>query len=241
MGKIDSNSIRLLAKNQNIAFYSAKMVLKNKWTLDYALSLEKPVFNQGVRWLLGVKKKKWVMAFRTFERGIVLGKVLKVRKFNNLILSRGKLKYLEKIETAYVYNSKVHRLLPEYIRFDPFISDSKEKPAYKPSERKAVDLSLLKEQTPVRITLYTGEILEGLVTWVTAFDFELRMDRYLSILIFKHAVCEVSEKEYHRFKQPIRKRLPDKPYSRPKEPFRKSPSFDGPSSSGFGPTGFGPR
>lgn len=230
-----------LARKHNIALYSAKMILKSKWTLDYALSLEKPVFNQGVRWLLYTKKKKWLMSFRTFERGNVVGKVLKVRKFNTLLLVRGRLKYLEKIDTAYIYNAKTHHLLSEYIKTDPFVSDVKEKPSYKPSDRKAVDLSPVKERSPVRLTLYTGEIMEGLVTWVTEYDFELKLDRYLSILVMKHAVCDAVAKEFHRFKQPIRAREPEKEYSKGK--FVPRNHFHGvPPAGGFGPSGgFGPH
>ncbi len=175
MGKIDKDAIKALAREHNIAYYSAKMVLKEKWTMDYAKGLERPVFNLGVRWLLSAKKKKYVMAFRTFDKGVVLGKVLKVRKYNTLILCRGRLRYLEKIDTAFVYNSRIHRLLPEYVKRDPFVSDVKEKPAYKPSERKQADLSAIKEQEPVRITLYTGEIFEGAVNWLTDYDFEPKL------------------------------------------------------------------
>jgi len=205
MGKIDRDEMKALAREHGIALYSAKMVLKKNWTLEYALILEKPVFNQGVRWLLSVKKKKWLMAFKTFDKGTVFGKVMKVRRYNTLIQVRDKLRYLEKIDTAYIYNYKDHRKLSDYIRHDPFVSDIKEKPAYKPSERRKVDLSSIKERTPVRITLYTGEILEGLVAWVTNYDFELKMDRFLSMVIFKHAVWDATEKDFHRFRQPPRK------------------------------------
>jgi sRNA-binding regulator protein Hfq len=242
MAKIDRDAIKALAKQHNIALYSAKMILKEKWTLDYALSLEKPVFNQGVKWLLGAKKKKFTMACRTFDQGVVLGRVLKVRKYNNLILSRGRLKYLEKIDTAYVYNSRIHRILPDYIKRDPFISDAKERPAYKPSDRKKVELDVIKEQTAVRLTLYTGEIMEGVVAWVTDFDFELRLDRYLSVMVYKHAVCDAIEKEYHRFTQPIRKRPERKPFQKDRPPYKGS--YNRPpsnSSGGFDPTGFGPH
>ena len=231
-----------LAKKENIALYSAKMVLKGKWTLDYALSLERPVFNTGVRWLLNAKKKKWLMAFKTFDRGTIAGKILKVRKFNNLILVRGKLKYPEKIDNAYIYNAKDQRLLPEYIRHDPFVTDIKEKPAYKPSDRKAVDLSVIKERTPVRVTLYTGEILEGVVSWTTDFDFELKMDRYLSVLVLNHAVHDAVEKEYHRFRQPLRKKQPPRRnFQQSKGPARNNYQRPKPPNSGFGPMGgFGP-
>lgn len=234
-----------LAKQHNIALYSAKMVMKGKWTLDYALSLEKPVFNQGVRWLLYAKRKKWTMAFRTFERGVVFGKVLKVRKYNTLLLTRGRLRYLEKIETAYVFNSKNQGVLPEYIRRDPFVSDVKEKPAYKPSDRKIPDLAAIKERAAVKITLYSGEIMEGLVTWVTEFDFELKMDRYITVLIYKHAVLDATEKEFHRFRQPFQKKEAPRPFNRPKPGGPPRPRFQGtPPPGRFGPSsggGFGPR
>jgi sRNA-binding regulator protein Hfq len=244
MPKVDRDAIKALAKQHNIALYSAKMILKEKWTLDYALSLEKPVWNQGVRWLLSSKKKKFIMAFRTFDKGTAVGKVLKVRKYNNLILSRGRLKYLEKIDTAYIYNSRIHRLLPDYIKRDPFISDAKGKPAYKPSDRKPIDLAALKEQTAVRLTLYTGEIMEGIIAWITDYDFEIRLDRYLSVMVFKHAVCDAVEKEYHRFTQPIRKRPERKPFQKDRPPQRGTfhrPPTSGGGGGGFGPTGFGPH
>ncbi|GEM_PF-951988 len=261
MAKIDKNAIKALAREHNIAYYSAKMVLKEKWTMDYAKGLERPVFNLGVRWLLSAKKKKYVMAFRTFDKGVVLGKVLKVRKFNTLILCRGRLRYLEKIDTAFVYNSRIHRLLPEYLKRDPFVSDVKEKPAYKPSERKQADLSAIKDQEPVRITLYTGEIFEGAVNWTTEFDFELKLDRYVSILVLRHAVVDAIPKEDFHYRQPVRERPEKKPFRPDHGDFNKSPRPPGsrppqgprpagprPSGPrppgprfGFGPSGFDPR
>lgn len=254
MPKIDKLAIRELAKQHNIAPYSAKMVLKEKWTLDYAQTLEKPVFNLGVKWLLSAKKKKATLAFRTFDRGTVLGKVVKVRKFNNLLLVRGKLRYIEKIDTAYVYNTRLAKLIPEYIRMNPAFEEGVEKPAYKPSDRKPIDLSCLDVHKSVRMTLYTGELLEGVVAWVSEFDFELKLDRYISVLVFKHAVAEASIKEFHRFKQPIRERparkLGHRPFDREKRPDGAPRSF-GPrppkphggsgGQGGFGPVGFGPK
>jgi sRNA-binding regulator protein Hfq len=255
MAKIDKNAVKALARENNIAYYSAKMVLKEKWTMDYAKSLERPVFNQGVRWLLTAKKKKYVMAFRTFDKGVVLGKVLKVRKYNNLVLCRGRLRYIEKIDTAFIYNSRIHRLLPEYVKRDPFVSDVKEKPAYKPSERKQADLAVVKEQQPVRITLYTGEIFEGVVHWATEFDFELKLDRYVSILVLRHAVVDALPKEDFRFRQPVREQTDKKPFHSDRGNFKKGPRPAGPRPAGprpagprppgqrfgFGPTGFGPQ
>ncbi|MBN2430850.1 MAG: hypothetical protein JXQ27_05210 [Acidobacteria bacterium] len=219
MGKLNREEMKELARTHKIALYSAKMVMKGNWTLDYALSLEKPVFNQGVRWMLQAKKRKWVMAFQTFDKGAIFGKILKVRKYNILAQVRGKLKYIEKIDIAYVCNSKFFKKLPEYFRHDPFVSDIKPKPTYKPSERREVDLAPIKERAPVRITLFTGEIVEGLVVWVTDYDFELKVDRYISLMIFKHAVWDAVEKEYHRFRQPAQKQFTPKP----KKPFKKPP------------------
>jgi hypothetical protein len=57
--------------------------------------------------------------------------------------------------------------------------------------------------------------MEGLVSWVTDYDFELKLDRYVSIVILKHAVWDATEIDFHRFRQPIKKHRPaKKPYNR---------------------------
>ncbi|MBP7865500.1 MAG: hypothetical protein KA419_06085 [Acidobacteria bacterium] len=242
MPKIDKEAIKALAKEHRIALYSAKMILKGKWTVEYALTLERPVFNQGVSWLLQARTRRWLMAFRTFDLGVFVGKILRVRKFNVLLEIHSRLRYIEKIDTAYVYNARLRNQLPEYIKAE---APAGEKPAYKPSMRPSVDLSALREGKSVRIQLLTGEKMEGVIRWATEFDFELRLDRFVSIMVLNHAVLHAEEKEYHKFRQPpgeppFKKPFGQRPQGGSRPPFRSRP-FPSPSGStgSGGPQGGG--
>ncbi len=199
MAKIAKEEIKNFAREHKIAMYSAKMVLKKKWTLEYAKTLEYPVFNKGVSWLLEAKKNKVLLAFKTFKKGCIRGFVVRVRKYNNLIESHGKLKYVEKINTAYIAKSKDYKFLRKYSSIDPFVKDLKEVPSYKPSDRKEVDFSMVKKGTPVMVTLFTGEVFEGIVGWTTEYEFELKLDVDLSIIILKHAVWDVIDLASYEF------------------------------------------
>lgn len=244
--KVDVEAIRALAAEHHIAMYSAKMVLKGKWELQYAVDMERPVFNHGVRWLLQVKNKRWVMGFWTFSKGEILGRVLKVRKYNILISTRSRLAYVEKIDTAFIYSLKIRRILPNYIRRDDSVRSLNQVPAYKPSDRQGVDASPVQTGKAVTLTLFNGDVMDGLVGWKTDFEFELKLDRYISVIVFRHSVFRAVSKEYHAFTQPaIRKPPRERDYQRvdvsEEQPFRvKRPNFgQGPPPRPKG--GFGPR
>ncbi len=220
MAKIEKEKIKNFAKEHKIAMYSAKMVLKNKWTLEYAKTLEYPVYNKGVSWLLNAKKNRVLLAFKTFNKGCIRGHVVRVRKYNNLIETKGKLKYIEKIQTAYITKSKDYKYLRKYSSIDPFVKDLKELPAYKPSDRKEVDFSVVKKGTPVMVTLYTGEVFEGIVGWETEFEFELKLDVDVSIIVLKHAVWDVIDLASYEFPK-----IPKVEYRKNSRPYRKNFGF----------------
>lgn len=199
MAKIEKEKIKNFAREHKIAMYSAKMVLKDKWTLEYAKSLEKPIYNKGVAWLLNARKNKILLAFKLFNKGCIRGHIVRVRKYNNLIESKGKLKYIEKIQTAYITKNKDYRFLRKYSSIDPFVKDLREVPAYKPSDRKEIDFSVVKKGNPVMVTLYTGEVFEGIVGWETDFEFELKLDVDVSIIVLKHAIWDVIDLASYEF------------------------------------------
>ena len=229
MGKISREDIKVLAKESGIAQYSAKMVLKGKWTLEYAKSLERPEFNLGVSWLLQAKSRHWPMAFRTFDLGVFSGQIRKVRKYNVLLEMRNsRMRYVEKIDTAYVYGVKFRHELAHFVKE----GEAGPKPAYKPSEREMADLSAVVAGRSARLHLLTGETADGVIRWVTPFDFEFRLDRYFSLLVFKHAVASAEEIDFYRFQTPPMEKphgLNGFRHSRPfpaRAPFKPSSSSD---------------
>ncbi len=227
MAKISREDIKVLAKESGIAQYSAKMILKGKWTLEYARSLERPEFNQGVSWLLQAKSRHWPMAFRTFDLGVFSGQIRKVRKYNVLLEMRNnRMRYIEKIDTAYVYGVKFRHELAGFIRE----GEAGAKPAYKPSERDQANLAAVVAGRSVRLQLLTGETMDGVVRWVTPFDFELRLDRYFSVLVFKHAVASAEEIDFYRFQTPPLEKPPRPAGFRPPRPYSPGHPFKPPSS-----------
>ena len=82
----------------------------------------------------------------------------------------------------------------------------------------------------VRLHLLTGETMEGVIRWVTPFDFEFRLDRYFSLLVFKHAVAVAEEIDFYRFRTPPMEK-PQRPNGfRHSRPFASGSPFRPPSS-----------
>jgi len=95
-------------------------------------------------------------------------------------------KRIPKLALAVYYKASDASAVESLLSFDASLM--REKPAWKLSEREAVNVDALDKGAVVSLTLRTGHRLEGVVRWFTADDIGLTCDG-VKVLMFRHAIA----------------------------------------------------
>jgi len=98
----------------------------------------------------------------------------------------GRWKRIHKLALAAHYKQSDASAVESLLSFDASLM--REKPAWKLSEREAVNVDALDKGAVVSLTLRTGHRLEGVVRWFTADDIGLTCDG-VKVLMFRHAIA----------------------------------------------------
>jgi sRNA-binding regulator protein Hfq len=107
----------------------------------------------------------------------------------------GQVMTLHKCDVKFAFESAFDRDFKRMQRTDTELYAAPRQPVRRPQERLKISdrcwFDWLDEETPVRLTTLEGEVLEGLVAWISRYEVALKMKRDVEVVVLRHALASV--------------------------------------------------
>jgi len=103
-----------------------------------------------------------------------------------------------KLQFKYAYQLKDAKRVKRSLRFDRALKDEPREPILRPQDRYTCSdrrlFGYVDNQTSVVVTTLEGELFRGEIQWMSRYEFSLKLKGGVEIVVFRHALSDISEK-----------------------------------------------